>query len=163
MTGPKRLTSTWSTSLVGLRGSVSKWDQRMLSLASHVSQWSRDPSTKVGAVIARPDHTIASLGFNGFPRKMGDTPDRYEDRDDKLSRTVHAEINAILTANEPLKGYTMYSSFCPCSSCSLSIIQAGVQRVVAPKPTEQQLSRWADSFAKTQEFFRETGVVYAEY
>ena len=29
------------------------WDERFLSLAHHVSGWSKDPSTKVGAVIVR--------------------------------------------------------------------------------------------------------------
>jgi deoxycytidylate deaminase len=36
--------------------------------------WSKDPSTKVGAVIVRPDLTVASIGYNGFPRGMSDDP-----------------------------------------------------------------------------------------
>ena len=53
-----------------------KWDRRFLALAEHVADWSKDPSTKTGAVIVRPDRTIASMGYNGFPRGMADTDDR---------------------------------------------------------------------------------------
>jgi deoxycytidylate deaminase len=32
---------------------LDKWDSRFLSLAKYISTWSKDPSTQVGAVIAR--------------------------------------------------------------------------------------------------------------
>ena len=38
-----------------------KWHNRFMELAEHVAQWSRDPSTKVGAVIVRPDKSVASV------------------------------------------------------------------------------------------------------
>lgn len=47
---------------------IEKWDARFLDLAVFIGDWSKDPSTKVGAVLVRPDRTIAGLGFNGFPR-----------------------------------------------------------------------------------------------
>ena len=53
---------------------------RYLALAHHIAAWSRDPSTKVGAVLVRPDHTIASIGYNGFPRGVNDDPARLADR-----------------------------------------------------------------------------------
>jgi len=43
-----------------------KWALRFLGLASYISKWSKDPSTKVGAVIAQGNR-IVSLGYNGFP------------------------------------------------------------------------------------------------
>ena len=43
-----------------------KWETRFLEMARLVSGWSKDPSTKVGAVIVRPDKTIASVGYNGI-------------------------------------------------------------------------------------------------
>ena len=46
---------------------IDKWDARFLDLAVYVADWSKDPSTKVGAVLVRPDRTIAALGFNRFP------------------------------------------------------------------------------------------------
>lgn len=45
-----------------------KWIERFVELAAHISQWSKDPSLQVGAVIIRPDRTVASVGFNGLPR-----------------------------------------------------------------------------------------------
>lgn len=62
-----------------------------LDLADHMAKRSRDPGRRVGAVILRPDKTIASAGYNGFPRKVRDDPDLYEDKPTKLRRTVHAE------------------------------------------------------------------------
>jgi dCMP deaminase len=104
------------------------WDKRFLELAALVGGWSKDPSTKVGAVIVRPDRTIASLGYNGFPRGVDDT---YKDREHKLLRTVHAEMNAILSAREPVNGYTLYvTPLCPCSNCAAAIIQSGIKRIV---------------------------------
>ena len=44
------------------------WDIRFLKMAEMVSLWSKDTSTKTGAVIVRPDHSVASLVFNGFRR-----------------------------------------------------------------------------------------------
>jgi len=44
------------------------WHDRFFAMADLVGSWSKDPSTKVGAVIIRPDRTIASVGYNGFPR-----------------------------------------------------------------------------------------------
>jgi dCMP deaminase len=135
-----------------------KWDRRMLELATTVSTWSKDPSTKIGAVIVRPDKTVASLGFNGFPRGMSDATEYYADRETKLSRVVHAEMNAILSAHGPVKSYTMFSTLFPCSGCALHIIQAGIVRVVAKLNNEGVEGRWKDSFEKTRNFFNEAGV-----
>jgi dCMP deaminase len=103
------------------------WHNWFFGLAEHVSTASKDPSTKVGAVIVRPDRTIASVGYNGFPRGVEDT---YTTREAKLLRTVHAEANAILTAHEPLHGYTLYvTPLHPCANCAALIIQAGIKHV----------------------------------
>jgi dCMP deaminase len=132
------------------------WDNRFLRLAKHVSEWSRDPSTKVGAVISRQDHTIASLGFNGFPMGVSDDPLLYQDREVKYSRVVHAEMNAILFLRERGVGFTLYTwPFLPCVRCAACVIQAGIARVVAPPCTEE---RWAESIQMAVEMFGEAGV-----
>ena len=56
------------------------WDARYLNLAKDVSEWSKDPSTKVGAVIVGDKHQIVSQGYNGFPRGFKDSLDRLESR-----------------------------------------------------------------------------------
>ena len=132
-----------------------KWDNRFLDLAALVGSWSKDPGTRVGAVIVRPDRTIASLGYNGFPRGVDDT---YQDREHKLLRTVHAEMNAILSAREPLQGCTIYVvPLCPCSNCAASIIQSGITRVVARTSTVQR-EEWKASFSAGADMFKQAGV-----
>ena len=138
-----------------------RWHHRFLELAQHVAGWSKDPSTQVGAVIARPDNTIASLGFNGLPRGLDDNDWLSMGREVKLAMTVHAEENAILAAKEPLVGYTLYVwPMQPCASCAAKIIQSGISRVVT---TPERPERWADSFAMAMAAFEEAGVVVNRY
>lgn len=129
-----------------------KWDERFLDLAQLVGGWSKDPGTKVGAVIVRLDRTVVSLGYNGFPRGVDDT---YQDREHKLLRTVHAEMNAILSARGPLHGCTLYvTPLCPCSNCAASIIQSGIGRVVARTPREMR-PEWRASLEAGHEMFEQ--------
>lgn len=135
------------------------WDYWLLGLAEYVSTRSKDPSTKCGAVIVRPDRTVASIGYNGFPKKIEDTPALLQDRAEKYKRVIHCEMNAILSAKEPLEGCTLYVwPFLTCERCAVHVIQAGVTRVVAPRATEEQLERWADSFALAMDLYREANV-----
>lgn len=134
-----------------------KWDKRFLEMASLVASWSKDPSTKVGAVIVRPNKTIVSVGYNGFPRGTRDTGALYQDRPTKLMRTVHAEVNAILTAGQPIKNCTLYvSPLHPCANCTGIIIQSGISRVVAYMP--EVPSAWQDNFRAAQEMFDEARI-----
>jgi len=108
------------------------WDERFLSLAKFVSQWSKDPSTKVGAVIAN-GKIIVSLGFNGFPSKIPDD-DKLFDRSKKYPRVVHAEMNAILFAKRDLTDHSIYTyPLLPCDDCAKHIVQTGITRVISPK------------------------------
>lgn len=135
------------------------WDQYFLGLARSTSAASKDPSTKVGAVITRPDRTVASLGYNGFPRGIADTEERLNTREIKYDLVVHGEINAILTAREPLHRYTLYTwPFLTCKRCSLHVVQAGITRVVAPELPEELKERWKDSLAEAQAIYAEVGV-----
>lgn len=134
-----------------------KWDRRFLEMAGLVASWSKDPSTQVGAVIVRPNKTIVSVGYNGFPRSVRDDGLLYQDRAVKLLRTVHAEVNAILTANQPVKGCTLYvSPLHPCANCTGIIIQAGIARVVAHMPAVPDA--WQDNFRAAQQMFDEARV-----
>ena len=137
-----------------------KWDQRFLELAKLVSSWSKDPSTKVGAVIA-DDRKIISVGYNGFPEGVLDTHERYHDRELKYKYMVHAERNALLFANTSVKGMTLYTyPFMPCSECAGMVIQAGIKRVVTLINTNE---RWQESFKITTNMFDEAGVKLVQY
>ncbi len=141
-----------------------KWDQRFLQMAALVAGWSKDPSTKCGAVIVAPDRRVISLGFNGFPQRMPDSPELYANRDEKYSRIVHCEMNAALFAKESLRGATLYTWPClSCDRCAVHMIQAGIVRCVAPLPTDDMLSRWAPMLAKTRQYFLEAGIQFSEY
>lgn len=145
-----------------------KWDLRFLELAELVARWSKDPSTKCGAVIVRPDKTVASVGFNGFPKGCDDSPELYGDRDLKLSRVVHAEQNSLLHAGESVKGYTLYSyphGIGPsCDRCTAHIIQAGIGRVVHWKVTDEGFSsRWMEACQRGLDMYAEAGVEVTPY
>jgi dCMP deaminase len=133
------------------------WHLRYLELASHVAGWSKDPSMKVGAVITRPDNTVASLGFNGYPRGVDDV--FLEHRDYKMPRIIHAEMNAILSANEPLKGYNVYVTHPTCSHCAGGIIQAGIKNVFIDNGAFDGLSqKWLDSFHISKTMYQQARV-----
>lgn len=142
---------------------ITKWHFRFLSLAKFVSGWSKDPSTKVGAVLVRDSVKIVSLGFNGFPQRMPDLEENLFNREEKYSRVVHGEINAILFAGVSVQGCTLYTyPFMPCDRCAVQIIQAGIVRVVVSRASEDAKKRWAESFAKTQRYFVECEVELVE-
>lgn len=138
---------------------MSKWDQRMLDLAQQFATWSKDPSSKVGAVIVDSKRRVIGHGYNGFPRRIKDRPERYQDRAVKYPRVVHAELNAILNAVLPreLEGSTLYVTHPSCSECAKAIIQSGITRVVWPEPID---SEWYEAHggAVALEMFAEAGV-----
>lgn len=137
----------------------SKWVARFGGLAKEVASWSKDPSSQVGAVIVRPDRTVASVGFNGFPRGVEDNSFLIENRDAKLLRTIHAELNAILAAKEPLVGYSLFVwPFQPCSNCAAVIIQSGIKEVYCPYNDHLAQERWSESFKAALQMFDEAGV-----
>lgn len=142
---------------------MSNWGNYFLDIAKIVASKSKDPSTKVGAVIVRPDNTICSTGYNGFPRGMNDSPKLYDDREYKYANTIHGEINAILFAGEPLYGYTLYTyPFMPCRSCALIVAQSGIKKVIAPKCPPDKSERWEASFERTRAIFKELNVEVVE-
>lgn len=137
-------------------------DHRHVQMAELVASWSKDPSTKVGAVITRPDGTIASVGYNGFPRGVGDDAARLIDRETKYALTIHAEVNAVLNAHERLDGCTAYVTHPPCVACACVLIQAGVKVVKYKKPDQDLLSRWGASIDRALSILKEANVLTEE-
>ena len=135
---------------------VSDWDYRFYDLACEVSTWSKDPSTKVGAVIVDNSQRIVSTGYNGFPKGIADD-DRLLDRELKNEMIIHGEMNAILFAHRDLTGCTIYTTpLLPCSRCAVIVIQSGIKRVVSPRVIPV---RWRESCARSIKMFAEAGVV----
>jgi len=139
-----------------------KWDQRYLRLAEEVASWSKDPSRKIGAVAVGAKGQVLAQGFNGFPRGIDDSEERYNDRERKYELVVHAEMNVIYNATYSgvsLDGATLYVTGLPvCSECAKGIIQVGIKRVVM---REMEIPEsWSNSWRKTQEMFNETSIQF---
>lgn len=132
------------------------WDKRFLDLAKEISIWSKDPSTKVGAVIVDDNRRIVSTGYNGLPRNIMDSFDRLSNRELKYEMIIHAEVNAILYAKQDLTNCTLYTyPFQPCSRCASIVIQSGITQVVSYVNKEE---RWKSSFELAIDLFHEAGV-----
>ncbi|KPK71885.1 MAG: cytidine deaminase [Acidithiobacillales bacterium SM23_46] len=98
-------------------------------------------SRHVGAVIVK-DRQIVSTGYNGTPKGIkncneGGCPRCWSmaESGTRLDEClcVHAEENAIVQAacnGISIQGATLYTTFCPCSYCAKSIINASIKRVV---------------------------------
>lgn len=151
-----------------------RWDNHFLKLALDNAQMSKDPSTKVGAVIVGPDREVRSMGFNGFPRGIADTRERLTCREVKLELVVHAEMNAVLNAarmGTPTKGCTMYLVATdasgmiwggpPCVRCTVEVIQSGIAEVVSI-PFKDVPSRWKASIDQARAVLAEAGVSYRD-
>src|SRR5688572_5790971 len=133
-----------------------KWDRRLIELARHISTWSKDPSTQTGAVITDDHFRVMSVGYNGLPVGVADLKERLENREVKYKMIVHCERNAIIFAQKPLVGCTLYTwPFMSCSVCAGMVIQAGIKRCVAPINDNP---RWQEDFRLTEAMFEEAGV-----
>lgn len=147
--------------------SLEKWDGRFLEIAKLVAGWSKDPSSQVGAVAVNGRRQILSTGFNGLPRGVSDDPERLAHRETKYAMTVHAEMNAVLSAaynGVSLDGCTLYVHGVPvCADCAKSLVQAGVRRL-AMRAKFPISDKWLQSFVEhTQPMFREVGVEWVLY
>ena len=132
------------------------WDFWLLGLAKYISTASKDPSTKVGAIIVDEDRRVVSLGYNGLPRGVEDSQDRLTNRDLKYKLIVHAERNALLFARGSIKGCSIYTyPMLPCAVCASMVIQSGIKKVVAPVSDNP---RWQEDIALYMQLFGEAGV-----
>lgn len=108
-------------------------DEYMLGLATFASERSTCLRAKVGAIISF-DGKIVSTGYNGSIHGL----EHCEDvgcllEDGRCVRTIHAEANAILQAQQSLNGCTIYCTHKPCLQCTKLILQAGIVRIVYKK------------------------------
>lgn len=90
-----------------------------LSVARMIAEtYSKDPSTKVGAMVLGSDGETAEKAGR-FVRGADDSPYLYANREVKYRHIVHAEMNAIANAarvGAKLKGAVWYVTECPCDN-----------------------------------------------
>lgn len=143
---------------------IPSWDQFFLGHAKAYAARSKDPSTQIGAVIVGPSREIRAGGYNGLPRGVRDTLDRYQ-RPRKYSFFEHAERNAIFNAariGTPTEGCWIYISgpMPPCSNCARAIIQSGIKYVVCE--SIHYIDRWKEEGLVAMALFLETGIEIRE-
>jgi dCMP deaminase len=102
------------------------WDEYAMSIAEVVAKKSKDPWHKVGAVILREDHSVASVGYNGFPQ--GQEED-WSSREERSKYVIHAEQNA-LRYTQPGEGKILVSTLLPCRDCLKTIAAYKIKRVL---------------------------------
>jgi dCMP deaminase len=141
-----------------------QWDEYFISIAYLVSMKSKDPSTRVGAVIVGPDKEIRATGYNGLSRGVTDLPNRYSNKNYKFMASNHAEENAILNCARigmATLNCSLYSNWFPCSYCAKAIIQSGITEIIYHKdfPGHNKSERWGESMAIAEEILLEAGVV----
>lgn len=116
--------------------SQDSWVDVCLSMAKSVARRSKDPSTKVGAVLWSPNTSrIVSLGYNGFPSAISDLRKWWTNRDKdswmfcKYDLAIHAEMNAILNAKADLSNTHLFCTHKPCGTCAKHIAAVGISQV----------------------------------
>lgn len=133
------------------------WDEYFLELAHNVASRSTCPRASVGAVLVHGKQ-IESTGYNGAPKGLPhcsedgcyvkDIRGEQDEKTEHCVRTVHAEQNAVIQADET-EGATLYVTHQPCFRCAKMIINAGIDRIVFDKEYQD-----ADAI----QFFEEAGV-----
>ena len=144
-----------------------EWDQYFMAIANIVKSRSKDPVTKVGACIVK-NNKIISTGYNGFPNGLDDNkyPWSKEDIDETKNKyyyVVHAELNAILNAEQSVKDSTIYVTLFPCNECAKAIIQSGIKKVIYYTRPIYKNEESEAKIRAVQKMFDDAGVIYIMY
>lgn len=103
------------------------WNDYAMRLATTAALRSEDPYVKVGAVVFRPDNTVAGVGYNGAPPGVRIN---WTDRDKRRPRVIHAEANALRwTSPREVNGGWIACTLHPCSACLALIASYGIARI----------------------------------
>jgi len=113
------------------------WAKHCRGVADYVAISSHDPSTKVGAVLTRPNKRILATGFNQFPPGHSNDPALWADREYKYNHVIHAEEIALAQAKRYFKanliaGCTMVTNFPVCPECMEKLGLEGIVEVIQP-------------------------------
>jgi dCMP deaminase len=160
-----------------MKRTLQEWDIFQLKLAKHYSTMSRDPSTKVGAVVTDMDSKyVYGLGYNGFPPDIPDTEDHLNNRAFKYQHTIHAELNSLASLSRRSQGSLVPSTdsvnwepltlfvypFVPCLHCAQTIVDdyPFVTRVVS---LDYSPERWSKEFQESRKLFEQCDIEVTLY
>lgn len=131
-----------------------KWIMRFLEMAELTATWSKDPNKKVGAVIVDSNRRVLSVGYNGLPQGMDDS--LISDKEWKLKRIVHAEINAIANCPTRITDAYLFITHPPCSECAKNISAYGFKGVYFLNKNVLKSPHW--NFDVSSEIFSQCGI-----
>lgn len=137
------------------------WQDYYINLAHQVATGSKDGSSKVGAILVRPDKTLASIGFNGFPARIKDREDYLNDkemREKKYPRIVHAEANCLnYNRDHDTTGFHLFVTAHPCDKCALRIASTGISHIYFATNMDYE-TRWSDMVELAKEICGDAGI-----
>jgi len=111
------------------------WKEYYINIAHQVKKKSKDPSTKVGAVIVDTNDAPISFGFNGMPKGADESMLHWDVRELKYLEVVHAEMNAFIFAKRDITGCVVYCTHGPCENCLKHLLAAGVREIYYDDPS----------------------------
>ena len=111
-----------------------RYDRYFMDVARRTAEMSYAVKKKVGCVITRDNHIIAT-GWNGQPSGFDNGCEHVDGNGDlkTLDTVIHAEANAMYWCAKTeimTQGATAYVTLSPCKHCALGLIQSGIRRVV---------------------------------
>jgi dCMP deaminase len=138
------------------------WHEYFLRHVYLAASKSKDPKTKIGAVLVR-GHNIISTGYNGFPIGVSDLPERYNERETKYKFVCHAEANSVLSSARfgiLTKDSALYSQGVPCHECAKTLIQAGISNIFVHRqwPNLIHVDSWVKSIEISRVMFQEANI-----
>ncbi len=149
-------------------GSTKSWEEIFFLDVYNYASKSKDPRTKIGAVIVHWDEKDPiAHGYNGFPRKVQDLAERWNNRPEKYFWVTHAERNSIdncARTGRATKGTVMFTQGIPCADCTKGVIQAGIIEVVVHKQWQDyekkfNWEKWLDSEKRSTSMLSEAGII----
>ncbi|WP_272661339.1 deaminase [Providencia sp. PROV089] len=116
--------------------------ETLMDIAFSIAKESKCVKYKIGCVIEK-DGNIIATGCNGTPTgsrnccqvandkqwNMSNPTHRLEHREWSDINEIHAEMNAIMTAKEPIRNANVYVTVEPCNQCAKNLVQGGVKSV----------------------------------
>lgn len=149
-----------------------QYDKEMLLMTDEFAALSKDPSTKVGAIIVdEGEESPRSFGYNGMPRGLDDKSIERNERPEKYFWYEHAERNAIYNkARDLMENAMIYCSHFPNMESARAIVGAGIKLVVTDydevfhdeylalrKENKLSTSPLHKNYERVRNLFRETG------
>lgn len=144
---------------------MTSWDETFMNMADVMACRSKDPVTKVGAIIVDTKNRILGAGYNGLPRGCHDREfpwgkDPHNPYNSKSLYVIHAECNAIHNCpnQHDLEGGTIYVTLRPCHNCAKDIIQSGIKRVIYRDEYPKR-----DSVMAADRMFKAAGILVIKF